>query len=65
MAYTVVETQAQLAQAADYLNDCLLFGGGGVVAFDCEGVPERLDLMQIATEDKTYLFDCVALGVTI
>jgi hypothetical protein len=32
------------------------------VAVDCEGVPEHLYLVQVATRDTTYIFDCVKLG---
>jgi hypothetical protein len=34
-----------------------------IVAIDCEGVPENLFLVQIATPDVTYILDCVKLGV--
>jgi hypothetical protein len=33
-----------------------------MVAIDCEGVPEKLFLVQVATGRVTYIFDCVKLG---
>eukprot|EP00980_Cylindrotheca_fusiformis_P001313 scaffold333_cov133-Cylindrotheca_fusiformis.AAC.39 len=33
-----------------------------VVAIDCEDVPENLHLVQVATHDNIYVFDCVKLG---
>ena len=32
-----------------------------VIAIDCEGVPENLYLLQLATHDETFVFDCVQL----
>jgi hypothetical protein len=32
------------------------------VAVDCEGVPDALELIQIATPSKVYIFDCKTLG---
>ena len=34
------------------------------VAIDCEGVPENLFLIQVATKSTTYIFDCVQLAVS-
>ena len=34
-----------------------------VVAIDCEGVPDHLYLIQVATEQCTYIFDCVKLDI--
>ena len=33
-----------------------------VIAIDCEGVPENLYLLQLATNDDTFVFDCVQLS---
>jgi hypothetical protein len=33
-----------------------------MVAIDCEGAPEKLFLVQVATGSVTYIFDCVELG---
>lgn len=32
-----------------------------LVAIDCEGVPERLDLIQVATAQGVYVMDCVKI----
>jgi stage III sporulation protein SpoIIIAA len=32
------------------------------VAVDCEGVPDSLELVQIATPSKVYIFDCKTIG---
>lgn len=32
------------------------------VALDCSGVPEDLQLIQLATQDKAYIFDCQTIG---
>jgi hypothetical protein len=33
------------------------------VALDCEGVPDALELIQVATPSTIYIFDCQSLGV--
>jgi len=33
------------------------------VAFDCEGVPEHVHLLQVASATHAYVFDCHTLGV--
>lgn len=32
------------------------------IALDCEGVPEALELLQVATQKGVYIFDCRTLG---
>ena len=34
------------------------------VAIDCEGVPESLELLQVATEQGIYIFDAKLIGET-
>jgi hypothetical protein len=36
--------------------------GGTVIAVNCKGVPENLYLVQIATKDTAFVFDCVKLN---
>jgi hypothetical protein len=34
-----------------------------IVAVDCEGVPQSLQLIQVATENAAYIFDCHQIGM--
>lgn len=36
--------------------------GDSVVALDCHGVPGDLIIIQLATHDETFVFDCLQLG---
>ncbi|VEU43980.1 unnamed protein product [Pseudo-nitzschia multistriata] len=53
-----VKEPSKLASALDRLFadiEC-------VVSVDCEGVPESLELLQIATGSSVYIFDCHQIG---
>ena len=47
-------------------NDACLDPGRGsprqFVAFDCEGVPENIHLLQLSTNAGTYVLDCKSIG---
>ena len=47
---------AEAAFAAPYTQE--------IVAIDCEGVPERLDLIQVATSSGVFIFDSLVLGAS-
>ena len=59
--------QSDLANAAKALSQqctpCIVpRHTKSVMALDCEGVPEELLLLQLATPQRTYIFDCLQLG---
>eukprot|EP00908_Phaeocystis_cordata_P000460 Transcript_10487.p1 GENE.Transcript_10487~~Transcript_10487.p1 ORF type:complete len:831 (-),score=192.75 Transcript_10487:133-2262(-) len=57
----VVESAAQIQDLL--AADAALRGETkAVVAVDCEGVPEELYLVQVATSTHTFVFDCMKLG---
>ena len=63
MSYTLVETTEALAQMGDRLQ------GTRRIALDCEAAgfhrySDRLCLVQLSTEDSTYLLDPLALDLS-
>jgi stage III sporulation protein SpoIIIAA len=36
-----------------------------MVAIDCEGVPDNIFIVQVGTDNATYIFDCVKLGARL
>ena len=53
------------AMEACILSDTVLQGSGDethFVSVDCEGVPESLELLQIATDQGVYIFDAKLIG---
>ena len=64
------EELAGLTEAAPFTTggpDDLGFIANGetIVAIDCEGVPDHLHLVQVATRSLTMVFDCVELGADV
>eukprot|EP00051_Salpingoeca_urceolata_P025431 m.457510 g.457510 ORF g.457510 m.457510 type:complete len:980 (-) comp20333_c0_seq9:56-2995(-) len=56
LAYRVIDTVTHLDQSIATLQTA------GVLVMDCEGVPDALPLIQVATSEATFVFDCVTLG---
>ena len=50
-----VEIGTELSEEAK--ESFLSMGGSPIVAMDCEGVPEALELVQVATRTAVYVFD--------
>ena len=60
---TFVDNESSLLQCIS--NDPILQASGDdqtFVAIDCEGVPEALELIQVATPRGVYIFDCKVIG---
>eukprot|EP00039_Didymoeca_costata_P032909 m.39835 g.39835 ORF g.39835 m.39835 type:complete len:773 (-) comp9597_c0_seq1:106-2424(-) len=62
--FKLLSTEESLSELDSFVHQCLHISSESdiLVAVDCEGVPDKLNLIQVASDDVTYVLDCCTIG---